>query len=120
MTHAQAALETLLWSNYLDGEYEPDPDLVNRVDRDWKEFRFKAETIGFNPDNALAVMLHPDNEGDIWNQVQHDFMLTRDYHGAGFWSGNWTEPWGRLLTQLAHTFPPLHLSLTLDNTLIAE
>lgn len=32
----------------------------------------------------------------------HDFWLTRNHHGAGFWDGDWKE--GDKLTEWAHTF----------------
>jgi hypothetical protein len=37
-------------------------------------------------------------------QVAHDFWLTRNRHGAGFWDGDYPEPLGQQLTDLAHSF----------------
>lgn len=34
----------------------------------------------------------------------HDFWLTRNRHGAGFWDGDYAEPESTLLTQAAHAF----------------
>jgi hypothetical protein len=34
----------------------------------------------------------------------HDFWLTRNGHGAGFWDGHWPEPAADVLTRLAHSF----------------
>jgi len=31
-------------------------------------------------------------EGDAIKQAGHDFWLTRNGHGAGFWDGDWLEP----------------------------
>ena len=36
----------------------------------------------------------------------HDFWLTRNGHGAGFWDGDWPEN-GDALTALAESFGPL-------------
>ena len=36
--------------------------------------------------------------------VAHDFWLTRNRHGAGFWDGDYPKPLGEQLTDLAHTF----------------
>ena len=33
-----------------------------------------------------------DLEGFEESQVGHDFWLTRNRHGAGFWDGDWPEP----------------------------
>ena len=29
----------------------------------------------------------------------HDFWLTRNEHGAGFWDGDWRDPYGDILTK---------------------
>ena len=34
----------------------------------------------------------------------HDFWLTRAGHGAGFWDGDWPEPFDILLTNLSEKF----------------
>jgi len=34
----------------------------------------------------------------------HDFWLTRNGHGAGFWDGDWPEEVGRRLTLAAETY----------------
>ena len=34
----------------------------------------------------------------------HDFWLTRNRHGAGFWDGDYTEEAGKILTSAAHGF----------------
>jgi hypothetical protein len=37
----------------------------------------------------------------------HDFWLTRNGHGAGFWDGDWPEPLATVLTDAAHAFGEL-------------
>ena len=37
-------------------------------------------------------------------QAGHDFWLTRNGHGCGFWDGDWTEPAATTLTEAAHKF----------------
>lgn len=34
----------------------------------------------------------------------HDFWLTRNRHGAGFWDGAWPEQVGRLLTERSRAY----------------
>lgn len=41
---------------------------------------------------------------DNLSQAGHDFWLTRNHHGAGFWDGDWPEEAGKTLTALAHSF----------------
>lgn len=43
------------------------------------------------------------------NQVAHDFWLTRNRHGAGFWDGDYPDDIGDKLTDLAHTYGEKHL-----------
>ncbi len=44
-----------------------------------------------------------DIEGNL-KRAGHDFWLTRNGHGAGFWDGGWPKIAGDRLTDLAHTF----------------
>jgi hypothetical protein len=37
-------------------------------------------------------------------EAGHDFWLTRNGHGAGFWDGDWPEASGKRLTDAAHAF----------------
>lgn len=43
----------------------------------------------FNPENAA--------------QAGHDFWLTRNGHGAGFWDGDW-DTLGDVLTKISHSY----------------
>jgi hypothetical protein len=46
----------------------------------------------------------------------HDFWLTRNRHGAGFWDGGWPEH-GDQLTRAAHAFGPVECYTTEDGVL---
>jgi hypothetical protein len=94
----------------LDGaEFEPSQELRDRVAADWERFRDAAEALGFDAEEHCARMLHPDNEGDAWNVAAHDFILTRNGHGVGFWERErWHEPWNRRLTDLCKQFGELY------------
>jgi hypothetical protein len=39
-----------------------------------------------------------------YERAGHDFWLTRNRHGSGFWDGDWPEPWAAQLTKAAHAF----------------
>jgi hypothetical protein len=39
----------------------------------------------------------------------HDFWLTRNHHGAGFWDGNWDKQIGQRLTDAAHAYGEYNL-----------
>jgi hypothetical protein len=46
------------------------------------------------------------------SQIGHDFWLTRNHHGTGFWAGDYLpEPQLKELTELAHTFGEYSLDL---------
>jgi hypothetical protein len=42
-------------------------------------------------------------------QVAHDFWLTRNRHGAGFWDGDYDKTTGEKLTELSHSFGEINL-----------
>jgi hypothetical protein len=107
----QHCLIALLWSStdddgepLDDGEHEASQQLIDRISADWSSFRSQAEAMGFDPERDLAIALHHDNDGDHWNAAAHDFILTRNGHGCGFWDGRWNDPWGDKLTKLAEQF----------------
>ncbi len=39
----------------------------------------------------------------------HDFWLTRNRHGAGFWDGEWNKDIGDKLTKAAHEYKEVYL-----------
>jgi hypothetical protein len=102
------AVEALLWSEVSD---DGDPldslglDLSPEAERDlssqWETFREQAEALGFDPEQHITRVLHPDYDGDHWGAVAHDWIFTRNGHGVGFWeAGRWVDSWGLKLTQL--------------------
>lgn len=55
-----------------------------------------------------------DGHGDAILEIEeagHDFWLTRNRHGAGFWDGDWPDPLGDTLTEAAHSFGEQELYL---------
>ncbi|MDI1263882.1 MAG: hypothetical protein PS018_11555 [bacterium] len=46
-----------------------------------------ADCAAFQADATAAAYID-----DLDAQAGHDFWLTRNGHGAGFWDGNWPEP----------------------------
>jgi hypothetical protein len=93
----QQYVVTLLWCS-TDDEGEPldknfsssdiPLDVAKRIVADCRKFWTEAnDDIFFNP-----------------SQAGHDFALTRNHHGAGFWDGEWEEEVGEKLTKLSHSF----------------
>jgi hypothetical protein len=96
-----AYTECLLWSekdctpdgdiseNFEDAEDDLAPEAVADI---WQD------CVGFYEMSAGLI----GEDGD-WSQAGHDFALTRNGHGAGFWDGGWDEL-GAELTKLAKSF----------------
>lgn len=92
----QSYLETALWSttdgddDHLDDNYSildisPEAVEVSRKDCKW--------------------FLNQNDVGDYSaKSVGHDFWLTRNGHGAGFWDGDYDEPYDVTLTKASEEF----------------
>ena len=86
-----AFIECGLWTSedLDDSSFEDiDPEDMGTIILECKEFQKKAGDR-ILPDPRLAG---------------HDFWLTRNGHGAGFWDGDWPEPFATELTKLSESF----------------
>jgi hypothetical protein len=61
-------------------------------------------------------------QGANWNDIKgnpkragHDFWLTRNHHGAGFWDGDWPKAVGKRLTEDSHAYGSFDLYVGSDN-----
>ena len=52
--------------------------------------------------------------------VGHDFWLTRNGHGAGFWDGDYEKEIGIKLTELSQQFGECHAYVGDDNKIYFE
>ena len=86
-----AYVATALWSstddkgNPLDSNYSRTdiaPEALDVMAADCRKFFAENEECQTDPDSA-----------------GHDFWLTRNHHGAGFWDGDWEEEMGEKLTE---------------------
>ncbi len=99
-------LVAALWSSN-DESREDGDDLLDD--------NYGIEDIG--PDAIAAAVLDCDRfrelAGDLLDEsseivAAHDFWLTRNGHGAGFWDGDWPES-GDRLTAICKGFGESHL-----------
>lgn len=107
-----AYIITALWSSInfdtdepLDRNYTADDlsdELRARMRADCEQFLAVAEPIITAAIDTGEVVCGPDF--DEYGRAGHDFWLTRNGHGAGFWDGDWPEPYGQQLTELAGSF----------------
>lgn len=51
--------------------------------------------------SLIAEAEHTRYGIERWSYAGHDFWLTRNGHGCGFWDGDWSEPHGAQLTAAA-------------------
>lgn len=81
LTFEAAYIECLLWSEVLpDGE--PVDDLYDQhdlADEAWREIK---QDISDFLEDAMPLILQTNM---TWEQAGHDFALTRNGHGAGYW-----------------------------------
>jgi len=116
MSAHNSAIHAFLWVDGNGPGTRISNDLMHHIGADWERFREAAEALGFDATEHRATAIDP-TEGDEWDYAAHDFILTRNHHGAGFWDGGWHAPWGERLTALAHTFPELESYLDDDDIL---
>ena len=108
-----AHIDALLWSE-CDENSEPfdknysardiDADTIAGLCADCAAFLARCEAEGLADFDAL-ILRRPDDDADV--SAGHDFLLTRNGHGAGFWDGDWKE--GEALTAIADSFPGIAL-----------
>lgn len=111
-----SAIRAFIWSEGIEHGTRISNDLMMRIGQDWNRFREQAEALGFDAVEHRATVIDP-TEGDEWEYAAHDFILTRNHHGAGFWDGDWHAPWGDRLTELAHSFGQIESYLDDNDTL---
>lgn len=105
-------IETALWSStdgegiplddskYADVKLSPKP--LEQFKADCERFQAEyAKLISGLDDSVLRSFPQSDHDGD---RIAHDFWLTRNRHGAGFWDGDYPEPIATKLTDLARSF----------------
>lgn len=104
-TFKRAYIEAMLWSSTndddepLDANYAMDdlsPEAADRIAEDCGQFyRENLELI--SADNVVT-------QYGADAQAGHDFWLTRNGHGAGFWDGDWEPEAGKALTKASKAF----------------
>ena len=112
----QSALVCLLWTGFQENSDE------NLDDYDIEEFdpeevaSLRSELESFCDSNA-ADILAADIEPE---QLGHDFILTRNGHGAGFWDRGYVDGIGDRLTANCKPYGTLDASADANGTLYLE
>ena len=99
MSYLQDYIETALWSSIDHNTDEP-------LDKNYSIDDIDAETLKRCQIDIDAFIERAGNLLDDLNDspIMHDFWLTRNRHGAGFWDGDYPKEIGEKLTDLSHSF----------------
>lgn len=91
-------LYAALWTEELDDKY----DISNIDDKTWQQSRADIE--------SFLTQAEPYLKGITDEMIGHDFWLTRNGHGAGFWDRqNIEKEDGVKLTEICEKFPSVHV-----------
>ena len=96
-------LKTALWSSTddngtpLDASDYADTELAEETIE-----RFKADCNRFREVHAELIQRALEYRSE--SHIAHDFWLTRNGHGAGFWDGDYPEELGEALTRASKSF----------------
>lgn len=94
-------VETALWST--DEVFKLEdlaPETLTKMEDDCRRFQEENEA-------DLTTFSHPRYSAS--EMGGHDFWLTRNGHGAGFWDGDWREGVEDRLTEAARRFGECNL-----------
>ena len=106
----RAYIEAALWSSTdnaddsggepLDANYTAEdiaPETLAQMIKDCKAFQAAHADLFTGCKRSSPEYTNEERSG-------HDFWLTRERHGAGFWDGDWPEPAATVLTDAAHAY----------------
>lgn len=96
-TFTRAYIECALWSS-TDDDGNPLDD-----GRDISDMHPSAIERMRTDCEAFQASHYEMIESDL-SRAGHDFWLTRNGHGAGFWDGDWPKETEDILTDAAHAF----------------
>lgn len=120
-----AYISTALWSstddegNPLDSQdAELSTDAHDKMENDCRAFREKCDAIISAAIETGKVKCGRDF--DEYGRAAHDLWLTRNGHGAGFWDGDWPEPFASQLTEIAQSFGTCDLYVGDDGLIYAS
>ena len=110
----RAYIEAALWSSTDESDDSGGEPLDNNYTIEEIADETRQEMIDDCSDfqsqaNLGEIKDAPTGEHSIEALAGHDFWLTRNGHGAGFWDGDWPEPYGDSLTELSKTFGEVDL-----------
>lgn len=96
-----AYIEAALWSS----NDESTPQGGQPLDANYTAADIAPETLALMTHDCEAFQrAHAADIALDLERAGHDFWLTRNHHGAGFWDGDWSDKIGNRLTTASHAF----------------
>ena len=98
MTEFDQLKSTLLWASINADDCSVDCDSMKKLESSYEKFvEMIPEWIVDTLDDICFV------NGDVYEQLAHDYIMTRMRHGVGFWETcDWEKRAGEVLTDLCH------------------
>lgn len=113
-TFFDAYVTAALWSS-TDDHDRPLDESYDRDDIDAGTLaQMRADCAAFQETHAADLAQAGDDA-----QNGHDFWLTRNRHGAGFWDRGYPDAIGRRLTDAAHVYGEVNLYIGDDGKVYA-
>jgi len=97
----EAYVECMLWAEHYDDGTREDRPFDDT--HDWNDIDDDGRREIITDCNAFQEE-HADDIDGREKQAGHDFYLTRNGHGAGFWDGDWPELVGKRLTNASKSY----------------
>jgi hypothetical protein len=108
-----AYIDCALWSS-LDDDGVP-------LDTNYDGTDLAPETLErMKADCASFQEQYWESISDNLTRAGHDFWLTRNHHGAGFWDGDWPDEVEEELTEACHLWGEVDLSVGDDGRIYAS
>lgn len=119
----QGYVECAIWSSSDQTDEQGGAPLDRNFTRDDIAIETMAEMRSdcakFFKDNKADCIAGIDHFADhSFTQIGHDFWLTRNHHGCGFWDGDYPDELGQRLTDASHKFSEYSLYVGDDGILL--
>lgn len=112
-----AYITAALWSSTDNADVSGGEALdtnYNISDFDKKSLKkLRVDADAFAKENAEYILGREEQAG-------HDFWLTQNHHGAGFWDGDWPKEIGRILTDRSHSYGDIFIYVEDDKKLYID
>jgi len=100
---------TALWSSTDDNDKPLDDDYSTQDISQECLDQMIADCAKFQAENNAEIHKCLGSFADNLSTAGHDFWLTRNGHGAGFWDGDWPQEVGERLTKASKAFGEFNL-----------